>query len=718
MLARKLIILGISLFIWDSFLQSFAAVCVLIISVVVQLQVKPFELASLNLLEVGALGSLLLTQLSGILLWYKQQPDKNDFLQPLQYALTGLLFFVNGIVLAGFLFVIAWAWLKEKSTALVQWMPWAYYVLKTAVSVEDNLHWFVAGLFCPLEYTAKRAKMRRDEWEFLIDEAKGKLWSSGARYKQTKQFMKRHKKLVRKINRVLGVKENDTSLDLHYEDSISSDDGDGSRNARRMAGEWSDGSSDNDEVGIDTFGRLRNPMANNGALGALDDDGEYSGRKKKGKLTKVRMARAKRLEAKKSRADIASLRREERKNERMLRRADSSSNFSNPMSGGSVSRYGMDDVMESGEDSSEEASRVLHGGNVREVKVASMTSNPGVHIRTVAVDDAMDEDEDEDHGASARASPTLMNNPMQQRNAKELSRTASHTSVRHERMSKRSSRRKLVGETNPMRAKTKKKNRSESRSRQSERRVPTTSNPMGAVKPQQEGTGETEQSLSPRRVRTRTNPMARANSGDTVKMKTTIERLVPSTANPMQAAKNDYARDSRQRAMDRRDRRKATVAAAKAKRALRLNGGTAAAVASPAPKVKATKKRVIGAPEQRLLDRLERRKETIKNTKAKRAERALVAADVEAFPKETAALAALTKKQNAIEARAAAVAARTDLTASQKKAMGRREHRKNIRHGKDLAAATEARAARLQAAARGDKQPSPAPELPDDDSCY
>ena len=60
----------------------------------------------------------------------------------------------------------------------------------------------------------------------------------------------------------------------------------------------------------------------------MDDDGEYSGRKKKGKLTKVRMARAKRLEAKKSRADIASLRREERKNERMLRRADSSSNFS------------------------------------------------------------------------------------------------------------------------------------------------------------------------------------------------------------------------------------------------------------------------------------------------------------------------------------------------------------------------------------------------------
>ena len=666
MLARKLVILGISLFIWDSFLQSFAAVCVLIISVVIQLQVKPFELSSLNLLEVGALGSLLLTQLSGILLWYKQQPDKNDFLQPLQYALTGLLFFVNGIVLAGFLFIITWAWVKEKSTALIQWMPWAYVILKTAVAVEDNVHWFFAGLFCPLEYTAKRTKLRRDEWEFLTDEANGKLWNSGARYKQTKQFAKRHKKLVKKINRVLGVKENDAPYVVRYDDSTSSsDDGDG-RTARRMAGEWSDGGSRDDDEEKDHFGRLRNPMANNGALGALDDDGEYCGRKKKGKLTKVRMARGKRLEAKKSRADIASLRREERKNERMLRREDSSSNFSNPMSGGSVSRYGMDDVMESGEESPEvdvqyeqpTQARRSRGGSVRDVKVAPTRTNP-LHIRTIAIDDALgdgDAEDEDDPGASARASPTPMDNPMQQQrgNAKNLSRTASRRSVRDERISERAS-----------------------------RRVPNTENPM--VK-QQEGVGE-DQSPPPGRMLTTSNPMA-ANAKSGRRRTKATERLVPSTANPM--AKGGKANDSKQRAKDRCDRRNAAIDAGKAKRAQRLKQQAAAGGAAEG--------QVPSTPEQRLLDRLERRKQTIKNTKAKRAERALVAADAEAFPKETATLAALTEKQNAIEVRAAAVAARTDLTASQKKAMGRREYRKNIRHRKDLKAALKARELRLKKA--------------------
>ena len=268
-LARKLIILGISLFIWDSFIQSFAAVCMLIVSIMIQLQIKPFELASLNLLEVGALSSLLITQLSGILLWYKQQPDKNEYLQPLQYALTGLLFFVNGVVIAGFVYVISWAWLKEKSTTLIQWAPFIHCPLKAAVAMEDNCHWFIAGIFAPHHYTAKRARIRREEWVFLEAERKGKLWTSGTRYKQTQSFLKRHKKRARACKRFCGVAEaehasaaqrfaykddsDDGLVHLEFSESASEDELDfafSDDNPNGGGGRGRDGFAEGDEVKI------------------------------------------------------------------------------------------------------------------------------------------------------------------------------------------------------------------------------------------------------------------------------------------------------------------------------------------------------------------------------------------------------------------------------------------------------------------------------------
>ena len=52
-LFRKLTILGVSLFIWEPFLQSFAAVIVLIAALAAQLYFQPFELLALNLLELS-----------------------------------------------------------------------------------------------------------------------------------------------------------------------------------------------------------------------------------------------------------------------------------------------------------------------------------------------------------------------------------------------------------------------------------------------------------------------------------------------------------------------------------------------------------------------------------------------------------------------------------------------------------------------------------------
>ena len=63
-LLRKLVILGVSLFIWEPFFQSFAAVVVLIVALSIQLYVHPFELTALNALEIASLTSLLATQVS------------------------------------------------------------------------------------------------------------------------------------------------------------------------------------------------------------------------------------------------------------------------------------------------------------------------------------------------------------------------------------------------------------------------------------------------------------------------------------------------------------------------------------------------------------------------------------------------------------------------------------------------------------------------------
>ena len=77
-LGRKLAVLSVSLFVAEPFMQSFVAIIILIASLSIQLLVQPFELKALNLLEVFALSGLLATQLSGTLMWYKNQPGRNE----------------------------------------------------------------------------------------------------------------------------------------------------------------------------------------------------------------------------------------------------------------------------------------------------------------------------------------------------------------------------------------------------------------------------------------------------------------------------------------------------------------------------------------------------------------------------------------------------------------------------------------------------------------
>jgi Ca2+-binding EF-hand superfamily protein len=77
-LMRKLVILSISLYVSEPFLQSFSAVVALVLALSLQLYFQPYELFVLNMLETASLASVLMTQLGGILMWYKSLPGMTD----------------------------------------------------------------------------------------------------------------------------------------------------------------------------------------------------------------------------------------------------------------------------------------------------------------------------------------------------------------------------------------------------------------------------------------------------------------------------------------------------------------------------------------------------------------------------------------------------------------------------------------------------------------
>jgi len=83
-LMRKLVILSISLYVSEPFLQSFSAVVALVLALSLQLYFQPYELFVLNMLETASLASVLMTQLGGILMWYKSLPGRNDNLELFQ----------------------------------------------------------------------------------------------------------------------------------------------------------------------------------------------------------------------------------------------------------------------------------------------------------------------------------------------------------------------------------------------------------------------------------------------------------------------------------------------------------------------------------------------------------------------------------------------------------------------------------------------------------
>ena len=184
-LLRKLVILGVSLFIWEPFLQSFAAVVVLVVALSVQLYVQPFQLTALNLLEIASLTSLLAIQLTGVLMWYKQLPENSDNVALYRAGATVLLFAVNGAVIASFVAVTLWYYIKQKSKAIVQWLPCTLPLFEAVVHAEEELRWPNGT-----DLLISERHDIREDWSYFAALREGRLFGRGAAYAARRKVAK------------------------------------------------------------------------------------------------------------------------------------------------------------------------------------------------------------------------------------------------------------------------------------------------------------------------------------------------------------------------------------------------------------------------------------------------------------------------------------------------------------------------------------------------
>jgi hypothetical protein len=185
---------------WEPFLQSFAAIVVLVVALSIQLYVQPFELIALNLLEVASLACLLSTQLSGVLMWYKELPGKNDNAAMYRSATTLVLFASNAFVIASFVLVTVWYYLKQKSKLIVQWLPFTLTFFNALVRAEETLRWPNGN-----SLLASELADIREDWSFFAALREGTLYGRGAGHAARKRMAKVTAKLSRAVNSTLRV---------------------------------------------------------------------------------------------------------------------------------------------------------------------------------------------------------------------------------------------------------------------------------------------------------------------------------------------------------------------------------------------------------------------------------------------------------------------------------------------------------------------------------
>jgi len=160
-LLRKVVILGVSLFWEDAFLQSIVALFVLVVSIVVHMACWPYEEHFLNVAELCSLFCLFTLVALAVLLWYIQSPGKTQYVILYELAVTGIIFVMYGALMVVLIARVIYLEVRERSKSIVDKLAATRRIFDWFVSVEEWLYFNV---------THATLEKQEDMWSYLREE--------------------------------------------------------------------------------------------------------------------------------------------------------------------------------------------------------------------------------------------------------------------------------------------------------------------------------------------------------------------------------------------------------------------------------------------------------------------------------------------------------------------------------------------------------------------
>ena len=160
-LLRKVVILGVSLFWEDAFLQSIVALFVLVVSIVVHMACWPYEEQFLNVAELCSLFCLFTLVALAVLLWYIQAPGKTQYVILYELAVTGIIFVMYGALMVVLIARVIYLEVRERSKSIVDKLAATRRIFDWFVSVEEWLYFNV---------THETLEKQEDMWSYLREE--------------------------------------------------------------------------------------------------------------------------------------------------------------------------------------------------------------------------------------------------------------------------------------------------------------------------------------------------------------------------------------------------------------------------------------------------------------------------------------------------------------------------------------------------------------------
>jgi hypothetical protein len=160
-LLRKVVILGVSLFWEDAFLQSIVALFVLVVSIVVHMACWPYEEQFLNVAELCSLFCLFTLVALAVLLWYIQAPGKTQYVILYELAVTGIIFVMYGALMVVLIARVIYLEVRERSKSIVDKLAATRRIFDWFVSVEEWLYFNV---------THATLEKQEDMWSYLREE--------------------------------------------------------------------------------------------------------------------------------------------------------------------------------------------------------------------------------------------------------------------------------------------------------------------------------------------------------------------------------------------------------------------------------------------------------------------------------------------------------------------------------------------------------------------